>query len=78
MRIFQTHYKDQRAVALESEAARFLFLPDTGANMASAYSKSIRKEYLVQRPDTAYRRQPFDGLKLVNPTPNFTQHPGGR
>ena len=61
MRIYQTNYKDQRAVALESDSARFLFLPDTGAGMASAYSKTLGKEYLVQRPEPAYLRQPFDG-----------------
>ena len=61
MNISETSYKDQRAVALESDQARFLFLPDTGASLVSAHSKIRGKEYLVQRPQTKYLRQPFDG-----------------
>ncbi len=62
MRIVETTYKDQRAIALESDQARFLLLPDTGASLASAYSKALAKEYLVQRPQARYLRQPFDGV----------------
>lgn len=62
MHISETMYKDQRAICLESDHARFLFLPDTGANLASAYSKPLQKEYLVQRPEPKYLRQPFDGV----------------
>ena len=62
MHISDTMYKDQRAICLESDHARFLFLPDTGANLASAYSKPLQKEYLVQRPEPKYLRQPFDGV----------------
>ncbi len=61
MRISETTYKDQRAIQLESDQARFVFVPDTGAGMVSAYSKALNKEYLVQRPEAAYLRQPFDG-----------------
>jgi len=61
MHIDQTKYKDQRAIVWESDSARFLFLPDTGASLVSAYSKTLGKEYLVQRPGPAYLRQPFDG-----------------
>ena len=62
MKISEASYKDQRAIAIESEKARFLFLPDTGANLASAFSKIRNKEYLVQRPEEKYLRQPFDGV----------------
>jgi hypothetical protein len=62
MSVSQTAYKDQRAVVLESGAARFVLLPDTGAGLASAYSKARQKEYLVQRPQERYLRQPFDGV----------------
>ncbi len=62
MRMENTTYKDQRAIALESDSARFVFLPDTGASLASVYSKRLQKEYLVQRPEKTYRRQPFDGV----------------
>ena len=61
MSITETTYKDQRAIALESEKARFVLLPDTGANLSSAFSKCRGKEYLVQRPQEKYLRQPFDG-----------------
>ena len=61
MKVSETRYKDQRAVALESEQARFVFLPDTGASLASAFAKGRQKEYLVQRPQETYLRQPFDG-----------------
>ena len=62
MRVTETLYKDQRAIALESNRARFLFLPDTGANLASVSSLERKKEYLVQRPEAKYLRQPFDGV----------------
>ena len=62
MKISEASYKDQRAISLESDKARFLFLPDTGASMASAWSKARSKEYLVQRPQETYLRQPFGGV----------------
>ena len=62
MKITETTYKDQRAIALESDQARFLFLPDTGASLVSVYGKARQKEYLVQRPQEKYLRQPFDGV----------------
>lgn len=61
MKRVETTYKDQRAIALESDEARFVFVPDTGAGLVSVYSKVLGKEYLVQRPEKAYLRQPFDG-----------------
>lgn len=54
-------YKDQQAVVVENDALRFLFLPEVGANLASAYSKATGREWLVQRPEPVYRRVPFDG-----------------
>ncbi len=62
MNISETTYKDQRAILLESDQARFVFLPDTGASLVSAYRKPLGKEYLVQRPEKSYLRQPFDGV----------------
>ncbi len=60
--IKECKYKDQKAICLESGSARFLFLPDTGANLASASLTKTNREFLIQRPEDKYRRVPFDGL----------------
>lgn len=59
--VYETIYKDQKAVTVENEALRFLFLPDTGASIASILWKSENKEMLIQRPGPNYRRVAFDG-----------------
>lgn len=59
--ITPSQYKDQSAVTLESEQVRAQFLPGTGAKLASLFFKPRQVELLVQRPNPAYRVQPFDG-----------------
>lgn len=58
--VYETVYKDQLAVAVENEALRFLFLPETGASVASILWKKENRELLVQRPEPVYRRVAFD------------------
>ena len=57
--IYDTVYKDQTAVAVENDALRFLFLPETGASIASILWKRENRELLIQRPELAYRRVAF-------------------
>ena len=59
--VYETVYKDQKAVAVENEALRFLFLPETGASIASILWKRENRELLIQRPEKSYRRVAFDG-----------------
>ena len=57
-----TNYKNQPGIVLENETVRAEFLPDTGGKLASLVSKRTGYEFLVQRPNTAYREQPFAGV----------------
>ncbi len=59
--VYESTYKDQKAIALENGSLRCLFLPDTGASLASVYLKEQSRELLVQRPEPNYRRVPFGG-----------------
>lgn len=59
--IFPAQYKDQPAYTLESELLRAQFIPGQGAKLAALMYKPRRFELLVQRPDPAYKLQPFDG-----------------
>jgi hypothetical protein len=59
--VYDSQYKDQPAVSLESEAVRVQFLPGTGAKMASLVYKPRDFELMVQASGEQYLRQPFDG-----------------
>lgn len=59
--MYESTYKDQRAMALESDELLFKFLPDFGAGIASITDKRTGKEFLVQRPEPKYRTVPFEG-----------------
>ncbi len=48
-------------MAVENAALRFLFLPGTGASLASILWKKEDRELLAQRPEAKYRRVPFGG-----------------
>lgn len=61
VRIYESQYKDQTAVTIESETLRAQFLPGLGAKMASLTYKPRGMELLVQAPGTTYLHQPFDG-----------------
>jgi len=60
-KISNTTYKDQPAVTIETDQMVAQFLPGVGAKLASLIYKSRNFELLIQRPDPAYRMQPFDG-----------------
>jgi Aldose 1-epimerase len=60
-RIYESQYKDQPALTIESAAIRAQFLPGTGAKMASLVYKPAPAELLVQAPGEKYLLQPFDG-----------------
>jgi hypothetical protein len=59
--IYESRYKDQPAVSLESDEVRVQFLPGIGAKMASLVYKPRDFELMVQAPGTEYLMQPFDG-----------------
>lgn len=59
--VYESRYKDQLAVSIESEAMRAQFLPGIGAKLASLVYKPRDLELMVQRPGGQYLLQPFDG-----------------
>jgi hypothetical protein len=60
-RVYESTYKDQPAVTIESDNIAAQFLPGIGAKMASLRYKPLDLELLVQRPGVAYLTQPYDG-----------------
>jgi hypothetical protein len=61
IRIYESAYKDQPAITIESQAVRAQFLPTIGAKMASLVYKPRDFEVMVQAPGETYLMQPFDG-----------------
>ena len=59
--IYESRYKDQPAITVESETIRAQYLPGIGAKMASLVYKPRGFELLVQAPGDTYLLQPFDG-----------------
>ncbi|MCL5995458.1 MAG: hypothetical protein M1546_05305 [Chloroflexi bacterium] len=59
--VYESRYKDQAAVTIESEVLKALFLPSIGAKMSSLVYKPLEYELLVQRPGSTYLLQPYDG-----------------
>ena len=60
-RITETQYKDQRAVTIEAGAIAAQFLPSIGAKMASLVHKPLGLELMVQRPNSTYLLESYDG-----------------
>ncbi len=60
-RIYESAYKDQAAMTVESDVLAAQFLPGIGSKLASLRIKPLNLELLVQRPEPAYRLQPYDG-----------------
>ncbi|MEO8395611.1 MAG: hypothetical protein ABI700_21630 [Chloroflexota bacterium] len=61
MAIYESHYKDQPALTLESEVMSAQFLPSIGSKMASLIYKPLQRELMVQNPSEKYLLQPYDG-----------------
>ena len=59
--VYESQYKDQPAMTIESEAVRAQFLPGIGAKLASLVYKPRNFELMVQRAGPQYLLQPFDG-----------------
>jgi hypothetical protein len=54
-KIYESSYKGQKAIVMESDSLTFKFLPDFGGNIASIVDKKTSKEFMVQRPEPKYR-----------------------
>ncbi|MBI1282507.1 MAG: hypothetical protein GC179_30550 [Anaerolineaceae bacterium] len=61
MSIYESHYKDQPAISMESAVMRVQFLPSIGSKMASLIYKPRQLELMVQNPSKKYLIQPYDG-----------------
>jgi len=59
--IRHTLYKDVEAVTLENENLIAQFLPDYGGKMVSFYCKQAAREFLVQAPESTYKKLAYDG-----------------
>jgi hypothetical protein len=70
-RIYESQYKDQPAITIESEVIRAQFLPGIGAKMASLVYKPRDFELMVQSPGEAYLLQPFDGEYVAGECAGF-------
>jgi len=55
-------YKNLPSIVLENATVRAEILPNPGGKLASLICKRTGYEYLVQRPNTVYRDQPFAGV----------------
>ena len=60
-KIYESMYKNQKAIVMESDMLVFKFLPDFGGSITSIFDKKTSKEFMVQRPERQYRVVPFDG-----------------
>ena len=61
IQVYESRYKDQPAITIESEQVRAQFLPGVGAKVASLVYKPAATELLVQRPNENYLLAPYDG-----------------
>jgi len=69
--LYESCYKDQPAMTLESDVLRAQFLPGTGAKMASLVYKPREFELLVQGPGDTYLTQPFGGEYVAGECAGF-------
>jgi hypothetical protein len=60
-KVFESTYKDQKAISMESKEVAAQFLPSVGSKMASLIYRPLGLELLVQRPGKQYLLQPYDG-----------------
>jgi hypothetical protein len=65
-RVFESRYKDQRAITIESDLMTALILPDIGAKLCSFCYRPLDLELLVQRPGEQYLLQPYDGSYVAS------------
>ena len=61
IKVYESRYKDQPAITIESEKIVAQFLPGIGAKLASLVYKPAGLELLVQRPNEEYLLAPYDG-----------------
>ncbi len=60
-KIYNSVYKDQNAITLESKTLKVKFLPELGGKMASLIHKGLSKEFLVQAENPEYKILQYDG-----------------
>lgn len=60
--IFESRYKDQPAITLESGALRAQFLPGIGGKLCSLVFTPQQFDVLIHKPGAQYRMQPYDGV----------------
>ncbi|MGI6667999.1 MAG: DUF5107 domain-containing protein [Acetivibrionales bacterium] len=61
IKVYDSTYKDQKAVALESKTLKVKFLPELGGKMASLVYKESSREFLVQTENPQYKILQYDG-----------------
>lgn len=61
IKIYNSKYKDQSAITLESDLIKAQFIPKIGSKMCSFIYKPKNIEILIQRKNEKYRLEPYDG-----------------
>ena len=60
IRIYDSTYKDMRAVILESPSLRVTVIPESGGKIQSIFDKVFEKELLIQSAESFYKKSSYD------------------
>lgn len=60
IRIYESAYKDMRAITMESPGLKITVIPESGGKIQSICDKSYDKELLVQSDDPCFKRSNYD------------------
>lgn len=71
MKVRGSYYKDIQSIILENNELKVNVLPKIGGKIASIYSKRNNFEYLVQSPNSIYKRQDYDGVYVQGECSGF-------
>jgi len=73
LKIYNSNYKDQNAVTLESDTIVAQFLPYTGSKMCSLIYKPKNLDLLIHRENKKYRPESYDGDYLKGECSGFDE-----
>ena len=73
IKIYDSNYKDQKAITLESSLIKAKFLPQIGSKMSSFIYKPLDLELLIHRDSKKYRVEAYDGNYLKGECSGFDE-----
>ena len=71
IKVYDSNYKDQPCITIESDSVKSQFLPHIGAKMVSLIDKKTGMEFMQQRNSEKYLVQPYDGNYLAGECSGF-------